>query len=160
MDANLESLPHLRQRLAEAEAGLDRPGNILFGRGREIEFTSSSTYISNMNLQINLTDGMRDVIGWRHINGPSPAWVEMAFPTFVPEFHTARIYGNRLADMTFEVWYNGDWKHIGVAPKDAGHEVELRFPDPIRTVKIRLILPNTKPGHTDGGELYEVELYE
>jgi hypothetical protein len=62
--------------------------------------------------------------------------------------------------MTFEIWYIGECKLVGTAPDDPGHEVTFDFPERLRTVKIRLSLPNSRRGHVDSGELYEVELYE
>jgi Carbohydrate family 9 binding domain-like len=161
LDKGLDTVDTIQARIAKANAQRKRKGNILYGRGREIEYSASCTYVRMMGLQTTLTDGVRDSIGWRHVlRGEKPAWVEMAFPIFVPRFRKIKIFGNRLGRMDIYAWKRGEWKKLATAPADAKREVTVELKKPMSTVKLRLVLHNSKPGHVDSGELYEIELYK
>ena len=159
LDAGLATITNVRAAIDRANANMRREGNILYGRGREIEYRSSSTYIGARSLQMTLTDGNRENVGWRHLNGKTPPWVELAFPTFVPQFRTMLVFGNRLGGMQAQYWKRGEWRDLGTAPAGADDDAAFKLVKPVRTVKLRLTLPNSRRGHVDAGELYELELY-
>ena len=160
LDRGLESLDVVQARIAVANTERARTGNILFERGHQIEYSSSSTYIGMMGLQHSLTDGMRDNVGWRHINGPTPAWIEMKFTDFIPELRTIKVFGNRLQGMRVEYWQNEKWNLLGVAPDDAVNEAEFRSKTILTLLKLKITMPKSKRGHINSGEVYEIEIYK
>ena len=157
MDKGLTTMPQLREKLAAAEKALAKPGNILFGRGREIDCTWSPEQPTDFySIAISLTDGITDVFGWRQRPDEKIGWVEMAFPTFVPKFSRAVIYGYPLDGMEFLIWKDGKWlKPEPVSVKREKYSVDMDFGKQYKTIKIKIVLPNTR----GNGELYEVELY-
>ena len=157
MDKGLMSMPQLRKKLAADEKALAKPGNILFGRGREIEFTwSPNTYTDILSIPVSLTDGISNVYGWKQAGGQNGGWVEMVFPTFVPKFSRAVIYGYPLDGMEFLIWQEGKWLKLESASvKREKYSADLNFGRQYKTIKIKIVLPNAK----GNGGLYEVELY-
>ena len=156
MDKGLMPMPQLRKKLAAGEKALAKPGNILFGRGREIEFTWSNAYESINPVQISLTDGITDVYGWKQASGQNGGWLEMVFPAFVPKFSRAVIYGYPLDGMEFLIWKEGKWLKLEPASvKKEKYSTDLDFGKQYKTIKIKIVLPNAK----GNGGLYEVELY-
>ncbi|MFA6104751.1 MAG: sugar-binding protein [Victivallaceae bacterium] len=157
MDKGLMPMPRLREKLAADEKAPARSGNILFGRGREIEFTwSPNTYTDILSVPVSLTDGISNVYGWKQAGGQNGGWVEMVFPTFVPKFSRAVIYGYPLEGMEFLIWKEGKWLKLEPASvKKEKYSADLNFGRQYKTIKIKIVLPNAK----GNGELYEVELY-
>ena len=160
LDRGLESLATIQSRIATANTERARNGNLLFEQGHKIEYSSSSTYIGMMGLQHSLTDGMRDNVGWRHINGPTPAWIEMKFTDFIPELRTIKVFGNRLQEMKVEYWQNEKWNLLGVAPDDAINKAEFRSKAILAPLKLKFSMPKSKRGHINSGEVYEIEIYK
>lgn len=157
MDKGLMPMPQLRQKLAADEKALAKPGNLLFGRGREIEFTwSQNAYTDITSIPVSLTDGITDCYGWKQASGQNSGWVEMLFPAFVPEFSRAVIYGFPLDRMELLIWRDGKWlKPEPASVKMEKYSAELNFGTKYKTVKIKIVLPEAK----GKGGLYEVELY-
>ena len=157
IDQDLTTLAQTKELLARTNAERARPGNIMFGHGREVEFDASASYLRSGTLQNNLTDGLRDNIGWQDRGKASyPSWVEMVFPNFVPEFHKAVLSGSPMAGVELLAWKRGEWISLGVAPEDAGYDVTFELEKPLRTIKVRIEWPEG----VKGAELYEVELYK
>ncbi|MFA6931711.1 MAG: hypothetical protein WCT05_15410, partial [Lentisphaeria bacterium] len=157
LDAGLESISDLRHRIARAEEARRQRGNLLFGRGREIELSAPAARpydLQNaMEQQNKLFDGVLDVSAWmpRNIAADS-LWYEMAFTTFVPKFSKARIHGWNLQGLTFKMWKFGKWITPEAERSDGKYLLELDFGKPLTTVKIRLeFVPKE-------AELYEFEL--
>ena len=157
MDKGLMPMPQLRGKLAVDEKSLAKPGNILFGRGREIEFSWSRTDSSDItSIPVSLTDGIPDVYGWKQAPGQNGGWLEMVFPAFVPKFSRAVIYGYPLDGIEFLIWKDGKWLKLEPASvKREKYCADLNFGQQYKTIKIKLVLPNAK----GNGGLYEVELY-
>lgn len=157
MDAGLESIGALRENIAKAEAARRQRGNILFGRGREIELSAPPARpydLQNaMEQQNKMFDGVIDVSAWmpRNIAADS-LWYEMAFTTFVPKFSKARIHGWNLQGLTFKIWKFGKWITPEAKRVDSEYLLELDFGKTLSTVKVRLeFVPKQ-------AELYEFEL--
>ncbi|MFA7173561.1 MAG: carbohydrate-binding family 9-like protein [Kiritimatiellia bacterium] len=143
--------------IERAKDALRKPGNILFGKGSEIEWDASDTYMKTRTLG-SLTDGLCDTLGWMDVRRRvSPAWLEMLFPTFVPKFRTAKIYSSTISDLDFLIWKAGEWKKIGEVRDNQESVITLNFPETLSTVKIRLVMHKTRSGTK--AELYEIELY-
>ena len=156
MDKGLMPMPQLRKKLAADEKALAKPGNILFGRGREIDFTWSKGDECINNVPVSLTDGITDVYGWAQTRGQNGGWVEMAFPNFVPKFSRAVIYGYPLDGMEFLIWKDGEWLKLEPASvKLEKYSIDMNFGKQFKTIKIKIVLPNAK----GKGGIYEVELY-
>lgn len=159
LDSGLESITSLREKIAAAEKARSERGNILFGKGREIELSSppSSPYDLQKSLeqQDKMFDGVLDVSAWmpRRIKDDS-LWYEMAFTTFVPEFSKAQIHGWNLEGLTFKIWKFGKWLTPEVEITQDKYRLELDFGKTLRTVKIRLEFAEKE------AELYEFELFE
>ncbi|MCX5642202.1 MAG: hypothetical protein NTY10_03055 [Candidatus Omnitrophica bacterium] len=157
-DKGLLSMTQLREKVAAGEKALAKPGNILFGRSREIEFTwSPNVYTDILSVPVSLTDGITDLYGWRQQSGDT-GWLEMAFPTFTPKFSRAVIYGQSLAGVEFLIWKGGEWRKLEPASlKPEKYSADLDFGKQYQTVKIRIVLPNANS--SSWGGIYEVELY-
>jgi hypothetical protein len=141
MDKDLSLLSQVRNKIASAEKARRNRNNILFGKGKDIElsFSSSKPYelFKPMAQQNLLFDGVLDVAGWMP-RGTTDLWYELAFPKFVPRFNKARIYGNALKGMTFKIWKRGDWKQPECKIKRGKYFMEFDFGKTLSTVKIRL----------------------
>ena len=156
MDKGLMPMAQLREKLAADEKALAKPWNILFGRGREIDFTWSKGDECINNVPVSLTDGIIDVYGWKQASGQNGGWVEMAFPNFVPIFSRAVIHGYPLDSMEFLIWKNGEWLKLEPASvKKEKYSIDINFGKQYKTIKIKIVLPNAK----GNGGIYEVELY-
>lgn len=166
MGKNLKTVDELEKEIEVKKSRLRKPGNILYGRGKEIEWAASDDYISPKSL-FSLTDGVCDTLGWKDVRGRvKPAFVEAMFPTFVPEFKKAVIYTSTVDDMEFYIWKYGEWKKVGEAKRNNKDFIEFNFPEKLRTVKIKIIMKKVKnadyskiPGKKLKAEVYEIELY-
>ncbi len=157
MDEGLTTEKEVREAIAKADHERANRGNILFGRGREIElfFPQSRPYnLQNaMEQQDKMFDGNTFVSAWmpRSIVEPN-LWYEMAFTTFVPRFTKARIYGWNLKGLKFKIWKFGKWIEPEAKRTEDKYSMELDFGKQLRTVKVRLeFVPKE-------AELYEFEL--
>lgn len=158
LDEGLRSVEAVQRDISEANAALKKPGNILYGRGREIEWTSSDNYAAII-AKSTLTDGMCDTLGWSNWGKRKlPAWLEMQFPTFTPQFRSAKIYSATIEDMDFLVWKSGDWKKVAGVRGNTSDVMELRFSETIRTIKVKLLISKVRSGPL--AEVYEIELYQ
>src|SRR5690606_8543129 len=86
IDGNLKPVEAFEKELAAAQAALKKPGNVLYGRGREIEWDVSSAWSGlggPQNTMFSLCDGITDAYGWI-AEKPGPGWIGMIFPNFVP----------------------------------------------------------------------------
>lgn len=158
----------LLSEIETAEDALKKRGNILFGRGREIEWDASHTYIRPKSLY-TLTNGVTDCLGFKVIGHPqTPAWVTMGFDRFRPEFRRMRIYTGTVADLDVQTWQDGGWVTIGTVRDNTAPVVELTFGRKVRPAKLRVMMTKLhqagmrSSGGWGGGsaELYEIELYE
>ncbi|MBI4023772.1 MAG: hypothetical protein HY360_02260 [Verrucomicrobia bacterium] len=160
MGENMKTVEELQAEIAAAKAALKKPGNILYGRGREIQWDASDNYpiLGGYFPIITLTDGLCDALGWRDVFRKAPARVEMAFPKFKPRFRSARIYSATVEDLEFWIWKEGQWVKAAEEKGNQEPVIKLTFPEEITTVKIKILMPKVHPGLT--AELYEIELYE
>ena len=161
LDQGLKKVEELKKEISEIKEGFKKKGNILYGRGNDIEFNSSDTYIPNP-LLFSLCDGMTDTYGWAAVvTSPSPenpSFVEMKFLNFVPEFKRLKIYTATIEDMDVLIWRKGCWDKIAEVRGNKEDVIELKFNEKMRTVKMKLVMTKAKPGTKP--ELYEVEMYE
>ncbi|MPN20751.1 hypothetical protein SDC9_168130 [bioreactor metagenome] len=162
LDDGLPSLTEIRRQLAEAEAARRNRGNILFGRGREIElsFPQSKPYnlYNAMAAQERLFDGVLDAPGWMPRQAADASYYELAFPKFKPEFSKARLYGAELGKVKFKIFKRGEWLEPEAQRMIGKYHVELDFGQKLSTIKIRLEFP----GVTNAAlpDLCEIELLQ
>lgn len=157
IDTGLMSVETFTEKLTAAKAALHKPGNILFNRGREIEWTSSDTYLPNAFLY-TLTDGLCDTFGWKDVTGKPNPRVEMAFTTFTPKFTRAKLYSATVEDLEFWVDQQGEWVKLGEITGNQSPIINLAFGKEITTSKIKILMPKAHPDQR--AELYEIELYD
>ncbi|MCM8785844.1 MAG: hypothetical protein NC827_08435 [Candidatus Omnitrophica bacterium] len=158
---NLKKLEKLKKEINDIKESFKNKGNILYGKGREIEFNTSDTYISNLSL-FTLTNGMTDTYGWASWTKPTslqnPSFIEMRFLAFVPEFKRVKIYSSTVEDMELYIWKKGDWEKIGEVKDNKEDVIEFKFDEKIKTVKMKILITKVKPNTK--AEIYEVEMYE
>jgi hypothetical protein len=157
MDAGLNSVSDVLQKIATANANRKKPGNILYGRGKEIQWAASDNYMKTSSLW-TLTDGITDDLGWQDVFQKTPAEIEMAFPTFTPHFNEAKIYSSTVQDLKFYIWKAGEWQLAGEVHDAKGSVIDLHFDHELSTVKIKITMPKSLPG--EKAELNEIELYD
>lgn len=161
MGKDLKKVEDLKKEINAIRESFKKKGNLLYGKGREIEFNTSDTYISNLSL-VSLTDGMTDTYGWaswaKSTTPENPSFVEMKFLTFVPEFKRIKIYSATIEDMDVYIWKRGDWEKIAEVRGNKEDVIDIELKEKIRTVKMKLVIPKVKSGTR--AEVYEVELYE
>lgn len=162
-DEKRVTLNELRTQIENANRERNRPGNLLYGRGREIDVTIFGKYsdflAGPMYVQTTLFDGVRDNLAAAQYHRSSPDklfGIELGFRTFVPEFRYAKIFGAELEKFEFHIWKFGEWEKLNPKVISAGkYEQVLDFGKLCRTVKMKVTCPDA------GGqeELYELELY-
>jgi hypothetical protein len=157
MDAGLRSVSDVLQQIATANTNRKKPGNILYGRGKEIQWTASDDYMVTKSLW-TLTDGITDNLGWQDMRGKAPAEIEMAFPTFTPTFNEAKIYSSTVQDLEFYIWKASEWQLAGQVKDAKAPVIDLHFDQELSTVKIKIAMPKSLPG--EKAELNEIELYD
>lgn len=147
--------------LDAANATLKKPGNILFGRGREIDYDSSDPYMGTK--LYSLCDGITDAYGWANWSKPikkdAPARLEMSFPNFTPKFKKLVIHTATIEDCSVLIWKFGEWKTIGDVTGNKERTITFEMPEKTSTVKLQIITTKIKPGERCA-EIYEVEMYE
>ncbi len=162
LDAGLPSWTEVRRQLAEAEAARRNRGNILFGRGREIElsFPQSKPYnlFNAMSGQEQLFDGVLDAPGWMPRQAADAGYYELAFPKFKPEFSKARLYGVELSKVRFKIFKRGEWLEPEAQRMIGKYHVELDFGQKLSAIKIRLEFPGVTG--TALPDLCEIELLQ
>lgn len=161
LDAGLPTEAELRTAIAQADYDRSHRGNLLYGKGREIELSGVDCQpypLQNaMEQQDKLFDGNLLVSAWMPRGAVGDrCWLEMAFTCDAPHFSKARIYGNGLEELTFRIWESGEWT-VPAARRAVGeYSLELDFGKQLSTNKIRLDFPSRR----DDVELYEFELLE
>ncbi len=159
LDERLSSLSDLRGKIVEAEHERRNRGNLLFGKHRDIEVSSSYSkynYQAPLEQQDCLFDGIIDSAAWIP-RQYEELWYELAFPKFVPRFSKARIYGNGLQGMTLKIWKHGEWQTPSAQITDSKYCREYNFEKMLSTVKIRMEFQKPQPD-SSRFELYEFEL--
>ncbi|MCX5642253.1 MAG: hypothetical protein NTY10_03335 [Candidatus Omnitrophica bacterium] len=158
MGADLKTAENLRKEIAVGKAALKKPGNILYGRGKEIIWDASDTYIPSKSLH-SLTNGMCDTLGWRnHMARVTPVRLEAAFPAFIPKFKKINIYTGNVEELEFYIWKYGEWQKKGEIKDNHASLVTFTFPEQLSTVKIKILMPKSPPDKR--AEIYEIEMYE
>ena len=161
LDGKLQNVEEFQRTLDVAAVALKKPSNILFGRGREIEWDTSNSIIPSRSLASTLTNGLTDAVAWIARGDEAPK-IEMAFPTFVPKFRRAKIYSSNLQAAELWIWKYGEWQKVGEANNIADNAMseqvaEMDLGEQVSTVKVQLRMKE-KPGVK--AEVYEIELYE
>ena len=157
MDDKLITLEQFKQNIAAKEKALAKPGNILFKRGRHIEFAFSQSYNTALTIQDTITDGITDMYSWMEVPGcKGIPFLEMQFPSFVPKFSRLVVHGQNLDGTMVKIWKSGEWKTLTpVDVKTGKYLLDYSFDKPYSTVKVRLEMPNTR----GKGAIYEIEMY-
>ncbi len=161
LDDGLTTEADLRAAIAKADYDRSHRGNLLFGKGRQVELRSVNCepYIlqNTMEQQDKLFDGNTIVSAWmpRKPVGGTP-WLEMVLPANTPKFSKARIYGNGLNDLQFYIWDGEKWVTPQYTHTDSEYATELNFGKSLSTKQIRLELLDNQ----QDPELYEFELLE
>ncbi|MEK6794306.1 MAG: sugar-binding protein [Spirochaetota bacterium] len=157
----LQSTADFLKELDAANAALKRPGNILYGRGREIDYDSSDPYMGTK--LYSLCDGITDAYGWANWSKPikkdAPARLEMSFPNFTPKFKKLVIHTATIEDCSALIWKFGEWKSIGDVTGNKERTITFEMPEKTSTVKLQIITTKIKSGERCA-EIYEVEMYE
>ncbi len=159
LGAGLTTVEKAKEEIASIRQSLKKEGNILYGRGTEIEWNASNAYLPSKGLH-SLTDGLCDTYGWADWGGSSPGnppRVEMAFPKFVPEFSKAKFYSATVEELEVWIWKFGEWIKAGETRENRDGVLEIALEEPVRTVRIKVLMNKVKPGEV--AELYEIELY-
>ncbi len=154
-DEGLEKLSSLRAKVKEHNDKAANSGNILYGRGREIEFsTGSKTFFTGNSsvLKNLLTNGVDHDLAWRSktLNNS----LEMIFQAFDPVFNRIVIHGALLDGLELYSWERG--KYNKLQPDEVKKEqfrTEFIFKEKQEVVKLKLQIPKYR------AELYEVEMY-
>lgn len=152
----LKSVETLHREMAAATKALPKPGNLLFGRRRDLKWEFSDTYTPLFLGESLLTDGFVDTLAWRDQLSKEPARIEMSVPSGTLRFASAQIYGANVENLEFFAWQNDEWEKVGEGQGN-GSVIRLEFPVAIETTKIKL-LPKARAGAKV--EIYEVELYQ
>ena len=157
MDDKLITLEQLKQNIAAKEKALAKPGNILYQRGREMEFASNKSSSSTSSIQDTITNGVTDMYSWLETpGGKGIPFFEMQFPSFVPKFSRIVVYGQNLDGTSVKIWKAGEWKTLTpVDVKSGKYLLDYTFDKSYSTVKVRLEMPKTG----GKGAIYEVEMY-
>ncbi|MBQ9501371.1 MAG: hypothetical protein IJU70_04350 [Lentisphaeria bacterium] len=156
--AGVRSRAEVKDMISRMEKQRTSRGNVLHGRGCDIEIDSSNPAgRNNLWQQGKMFDGTTDVWAWMHPKGDKPAWFEISFPKFVPTFTKIRLYGFNIDGAAVKIWKFGEWKNIDVKPEKIGEwGREWKLAKPWRTVKVRFDFPGSDK--TKNIELYEIEL--
>lgn len=155
--------------IARARAALKKPGNLLFGRGRDLQFASSDTYT---NANDALVNGITDDLGFKQVVATQGhPWFTVAFQNgFQPTFRTVKLYSITVADVRLDVWNGTDWQPVAESKDNRGPVIVLHLDQPISPSKFRVVMtqgtplgswvswPNAGWG-AGGAEVYELELY-
>ena len=162
MDEALNTLADTRKLIEQNESARCNRGNILFGKHRDIEVSSSFCgymYQTFMEQQDCMFDGVVNSISWLPRNY-TELWYELAFPKFVPKFSKIRVWGDNLKGMKLMIWKFGEWKTPAAKITEEKYCTEYDFGKTWSTVKVRMEFPmrtfniNSK----DRLELYEFEM--
>ena len=162
MDQNLPTLDQVRKRVEQDEHLRCNRGNILFGKHRDIEVSSSYCgymYQSFMEQQDCMFDGIIDSIAWLpHVY--KELWYELAFPKFVPKFSKIRVWGDNLEGMKLMIWKFGEWKTPQAKVTKGKYFVEYDYGKVWSTVKVRMEFPmrSYSNNYKNRLELYEFEM--
>jgi len=158
LGAGMTTEADAEREIADIVAGLRKPGNLLYGRGREIAWSSSDTYVSNRTL-FSLVDGLCDVYGWANWSKPGlPQWIEMRMPPPVPTFRRLVFHTSTVVDMDVQTWKNNAWTTLHEIRGNTATKIEVTFPAAVETDSLRFLFLKTRPNTR--AELYEVEMYE
>lgn len=161
IDQGMSSMAELRRNIDKAEGARASRGNLLFGRKKDIEVSSSYstyTYQSDLEQRDKMFDGIVDVSAWKPVP-QNELWYELAFTKFLPKFSKARVYGYGLEGMTFKIKKRGEWLEPKAVRKTEKYSLELDFGESLSSVSVRLdfVMPKDRKEMV---ELYEIELLE
>ncbi|MCC6579187.1 MAG: carbohydrate-binding family 9-like protein [Phycisphaeraceae bacterium] len=161
MGQGLKTAEQVEAELAAVHKADAERGNLLYKRRRDLDVTSSSTYMTGLGMADDMTNGVRDDLAWRRITGQEEnPWIQIAFINgFSPRFKTIKAFGVALEGMKVLGWEFGQWTTIAEVPKDhKGYEATITLDQPVDPIKIQLVFPASSK-HPLRAELYELELY-
>jgi hypothetical protein len=160
LDDGLKPVEEVKAELTAAIAALRKPGNVLYGKGREIEYNSSDAYTGTK--LYTLVDGILDAYGWTswttQVSPGKPGFIELSFPTFTPAFTKVQVHTATIEDMEFLIWKRGEWKKMGEVTGNDASVIVFDLPEKTTTVKVRFVVSKVKPGTR--AEVYEIEMFE
>ena len=156
LDKGIKKVEQLKEEIQKIKEEFKNSGNILYGKEKEIEWTSSDSYVGNMYLY-TLTNGITDSFGVGY-GASIPFTLEGRFLNFVPEFKRLKIYSATIEDMDVLIWKKGDWEKIAEIRGNKEDVIEIKFDEKIKTVKMKLVITKVKPNTK--AEVYEIEMYE
>jgi hypothetical protein len=154
MGAGLSTEADAEREIAALEAGLNNPANLL--RGRDIEWTSSDTYIPDKSLT-SLVDGWTDIFGWVNWTKPGlPQWVELRFAKAPPAFRTLKLHTVTLVDVDIQTRKGSDWTTLKEVRGNTANPIVVAFPEPASCATLRFVFLKTRP--QTKAEVYEIEM--
>lgn len=157
----LKSEATFRRELEAARQALEVPGNLLFGKGREIAWSTSSIWPNESAIRtlFKLCDGETTARGYRAGMPGEDEWIMMGFPKEPIHFRKVRLHGAEVSKVKLSYLKRGKWVEAGEVewtPEDSSAEIVL--PEAVSTVKLRLdLVPRSERERL---ELYEIELFQ
>ena len=154
-DEGLEKLSALRAKVKAHDDAVANAGNILFEKGRELEFSIIDKGAKSGNtcmLKALLTNGVDNELVWR-AKSPNAA-IEVLFTTFEPEFNKVVVHGALLDGLELYSWERG--KYVKLQPDEMKKDefrTEFIFNKKQDVVKLKLQFKKYQ------AELYEQEMY-
>ncbi|MFW5867099.1 MAG: sugar-binding protein [Armatimonadota bacterium] len=157
-DATLDDTPTLasvRQRIAEADAAREKPGNLAFeDRGVEVEVSSGARY---GNTPARVVDGIETGMGWRADQAADgDQWLALRWPE-EQTFSRVVVFTPTIAELAVQAPDGDGWRTIGHARGDGEGPLEATF-DSTTADRLRLLV-ETLAEDAAGPTIQEVEVY-
>ncbi|MFO8079780.1 MAG: hypothetical protein R6V07_05675, partial [Armatimonadota bacterium] len=150
-----ETLDAVQQRIAEADAALEKPGNVAFeDRGVEVEISSGAQYSNN---PARVVDGVEIGMGWRaDTSFRGDQWLALTWPE-EQTFSRVVVFTPTIAELAVQVPDGEDWRTVGHARSDGEGPLEATF-DSTTADRLRLVV-ETLAEDAAGPTIQEVEVY-
>ncbi|MFW6156403.1 MAG: hypothetical protein ACOC7J_03710, partial [Armatimonadota bacterium] len=153
--ADRDTLDAVQQRIAEADAAREKPGNLAFeDRGVEVEISSGAQY---GNTPARVVDGVEIGMGWRaDTSFGGDQWLALTWPE-EQTFSRVVVFTPTVAELAVQVPDGDDWRTVGHARGDGEGPLEATF-DSTTADRLRLVV-ETLVEDAAGPTIQEVEVY-